>query len=260
MPHNSDKLKVTILGCGGSGGVPYTGNFWGDCDPSNPKNRRMRPSILLQKGKTSILIDTGPDLREQLNRVNDWNGHLNAVFYTHFHADHVAGIDDLRAVRYRMEKPVDIYSDSKTLDILKSRFEYAFSHKDDHYKALMSPHLIEKSGKIGDIEFINFDQPHGKITTLGFRFGDFAYTTDVADLTDEAYDTLKGVKTWVCGTVAHANNKMHADPETVCQWAGRIKPERMYLTHMNAFLDYDTLCKDLPDHIRPAYDGLELVI
>lgn len=260
MSKSKDKLKVTVLGCGGSGGVPYTGNFWGDCDPTNPKNRRTRPSILLQKGETSLLIDTGPELREQLNRVTEWNGHLDAVFYTHFHADHVAGIDDLRAIRYRMDKEIDIYSDSNTLDILQDRFEYVFKGGGEHYKALLNPHLIEKSSKIGDIDFQCFNQPHGDIETLGFRFGDFAYTTDIADLTDEVFEALKGVKTWICGAVGRAHHKLHADPETVCQWAERIQPERVYLTHMNAFIDYDRLCKDLPEHIRPAYDGLELYI
>ncbi len=256
----SDQLKVTVLGSGGSGGVPYTGNFWGDCDPNNPKNRRTRPSILLQKGETNLLIDTGPELREQLNRASDWNGHLQAVFYTHFHADHVAGIDDLRAVRYRMDRAVDIYSDAKTLEILEHRFEYAFKGNGDHYKPLVTPHLIERKGKIGEIVFQCFDQPHGDITTLGFRFGDFAYTTDVAELTDEAAEILDGVKVLICGTVGRAHHKLHADPQTVVQWAERIGAGQVYLTHMNAFLDYDTLCQELPDHVRPAYDGLEFTV
>lgn len=256
-------MKVTILGCGGSGGVPLIGNVWGACDPTNPKNLRTCASILVEEGGKTLLVDTSPDMREQLLRAELRD--LDAILYTHAHADHTHGIDNIRSLNWLIGKPVPIYADQATMDDLKLRFAYIFD--DDRpadarfYRPSVETHMIDATPlTFGPITVKAYPQPHGKITSMGFRFNDFAYSTDVATLTDEAFDVLRGVKVWVVDAIRERAHHTHANVETALEWIARIKPERAYLTHMDQSLDYATLKARLPSHVEPCYDGLTIEI
>jgi len=256
-----DKMRVVIMGCGGSGGVPYTGNFWGECDPNNPKNRRTRPSVYVAKGDTRLVIDTTPEFRQQLNATGH-TGKLDAVLYTHAHADHIYGIDDLRALWFSQGKQrVPIYGSRETLAEISLRFGYAVEQNQPDYPAIIEARHLPESFTVGDLSIESFEQQHGPLTTNGFRIGDFGYSTDLHKLSEEGFEKLKGVKIWVVGVHSRAIGAYnHVGLDEMQEWVGRIKPEMTYLTHMNAFCDYDTLCRELPPHIRPAYDGLEFLL
>lgn len=250
-------MKVTILGCGTSGGVPLIGNDWGTCDPNNPRNRRSRVSILVEEGDTTLLVDTTPDMRQQLLDCNLKT--LTAVLYTHAHADHAHGIDDLRSVNWLIKKPVDIYANRATIQELQERFAYIFQcggNQSEFYRPRITPHLIEGPLQIGSINITPYAQNHGPVQSLGFRFNDFAYSTDVHLMDEVGYGVLKGVKTWVVDCVRETPHPTHSHLEQTLQWIDRVKPERAYLTHMNNSLDYATLAAKLPEDVEPAYDGL----
>ncbi|MDD3181507.1 MAG: MBL fold metallo-hydrolase [Alphaproteobacteria bacterium] len=252
-------MKITILGCGCSGGVPLIGNVWGACDPSEPRNHRTCVSILVEEGGQTLLVDTSPDMREQLLRVR--LRAVDAILYTHEHADHTHGIDNIRSPNWLMGKPVPLYADQHTMDDLKQRFSYIFDDqrpaRAQFYLPAVETHIIGKAPlTFGPITVKAFLQPHGKINSLGFRFNDFGYSTDVADLTDEAVDILKGVKVWVVDGVRERPHHTHANVDTALEWIERVKPERAYLTHMDQTLDYATLKARLPDNVEPCYDGL----
>ena len=258
-------MRVTILGCGGSSGVPIIGNDWGSCDPSNPKNRRTRPSILVADGPTAILVDTSPDLRQQLLAADVRS--LDAVLYTHAHADHTHGIDDLRAVSWLTGRPLDVYLDAPTLAVLQTRFEYCFTTAEAahafHRPALV-PHLIEGSlepFRVGGIDIVPFDQDHGASHTLGFRFGGrIAYSTDVKHLDESAFAVLAGVEVWIVSSLREEPHSAHAHLDLTLSWIERVRPGRAYLTHMNYHMDYDRLRRSLPPGVEPAYDGLVIEI
>ena len=257
------KTRIVIMGCGGSGGVPYAGNIWDKCDPKNPKNRRTRPSVYIAKGDTRIVIDTAPEFRQQLNATGH-TGKLDAVLYTHAHADHIAGIDDLRALWHANNKtPVTIYAEPDVLRELHVRYDYLFEMKTPLYPALLYPKEMTENLTIGDINIRSFAQEHSFVSTVGFRIGDFAYSTDAVRLSEQAFKTLEGTKIWVVGAHIDPNGNDgggHAGLNTIKEWSARIKPDMIYLTHLNASGDYDELCKQLPANIRPAYDGLEFEI
>ncbi len=250
-------MKITVLGCGTSGGVPIIGNDWGACDPRDPRNRRMRVSVLAEEGDTRLLIDTSPDLRQQLLNCNLQT--LTAVLYTHAHADHTHGIDDLRAINWLTKKPIAIYADPRTMKELEERFAYIFhgSMAPGHfYKPVVEPHLINGPFRIDGVNITPFAQSHGDIQSLGFRLNDFAYSTDVNQLDEAAFEALKGVKVWIVDCVREKPHPTHSHLEQTLQWIARVKPERAYLTHMNHSLDYATLAAKLPSGVWPAYDGL----
>lgn len=251
-------VRVTILGCGGSSGVPLIGNVWGDCDPANPKNRRTRPSILVQTDRTTVLVDTTPDLREQLLRADV--KHLDGVLYTHGHADHTHGIDDLRGVNWVSRLPIDIHADAVTLAALQSRFSYCFNAPPaSGYFAqpVLVPHVIDGPFRIGDIDILPFAQDHGYSASLGFRFGRIAYSTDVVRLDEAAFAALDGVATWIVDCVRpEPPHPVHAHWPITKAWIDRVKPKRAILTHMNHMMDYDTLCRTLPAGVEPGHDGL----
>lgn len=254
-------MRVTILGCGGSYGVPMIGNNWGNCDPANPKNRRRRPSILVEDGATRILVDTSPDLREQL--LSAGVVHLDAVVYTHGHADHTHGIDDLRALNILMGAPIPVYADAGTLASLRKRFDYCFQPLKaglGYYKPTLVPHVIEGLFVVGRTEIVPFVQDHGYMTSLGFRFGRFAYSTDVVNLDETAFAALEGVEVWVVDAVREVPHPVHAHLARTLGWIERLRPARAYLTHMNHTMDYDTLMRKLPPGVEPAYDGLVIDI
>lgn len=255
-------MKIRILGCGAATGVPSLSGGWGRCDPANPKNRRRRPSILVEQGDTRILVDTTPDLREQL--LDAGVRSLNGVLYTHAHADHVHGIDDLREINRAMKAGIPVYAEAPVLDSIRHRFDYAFvpfdAEKYSMYKPLLEPCVIDGPFRVGEVDVLPFEQDHGYVKTTGFRFGRFAYSTDVIDLPEAAFDALAGVTTWVVGCLMEEPHQTHAHLDKVLGWIERIRPRRTILTHMSVRLDFDALAAVLPPGVEPACDGLEIEV
>lgn len=253
-------LKVTILGSGASGGVPLIGNEWGACDPNEPKNRRRRCSILIQSAETTLLVDASPDCRAQL--LDAGVERLDAVIFTHAHADHIHGIDDLRWVNVAMGAVIPAYGSEITLEQINTRFGYVFAPLDDKksrnyfYKPCLDPIPVHDSARIGDLDIRFFTQDHGFSNTLGFRIGDFAYSVDVVELDEDAFGVLEGVRTWVVACLGPNPHPTHAHVDKVVDWVSRVRPERTWLTHMSHMLDYASLKTDLPNDIEPSYDGL----
>lgn len=248
-------MKVTVLGCGTSSGVPRIDGKWGKADPNNPKNRRRRVSVLVEEGDTTVIIDTSPDLREQC--LSAGVKHLNGVLYTHDHADHTHGIDDLRGFRHGMGQLVDVYGNADTLSVLKHRFDYIFEEKQG-YPPLCRPHEIADNAvfTVGEMQVRSFPQIHGPITSLGYRIGDMAYSTDLNDLPEESVKALEGVKVWIVDALRYDPHPTHLHLDKTLEWIDRIKPERAILTHMTSEMDYETLLRDLPAGVEPGYDGL----
>ncbi len=258
-------LRVTILGCGSSGGVPRIGSLWGKCDPANPRNRRRRCSILVERiakgGRTSLLVDTSPDLREQLLSVRA--DALDAVLYTHDHADHTHGIDDLRMVAYAMKRPLDCYFDVPGRASIVSRFAYCFeSPAGSAYPPFLAardltpgtPVTLEGGG--GPIEALPIAQEHGEITSLGFRFGGIAYSPDLSGVPASSVPLLEGLDLWIVDALRPTPHPSHFSASQALEWIERLGPKRAILTHMTAELDYETLKRELPSHVEPAYDGM----
>jgi len=262
-------LKLTILGCGSSGGVPRIGGDWGLCDPHNPKNRRRRCSLLAQRrgqgGVTNVLVDTSPDMREQLLGTDvSW---LDGVLYTHEHADHIHGIDDLRVVAINGRKRIRVWADHRTNAHLRNRFNYCFEQPaGSDYPPICDAHLItpyetvEVDGPGGEISAIPFEQLHGNIRSLGFRFGALAYSSDLNDLPEESLDLLKDLDIWIVDALKQTPHPSHFSLAEALDWIERINPKRAILTNMHVDLDYETLRQTLPPYIEPAYDGLTVEI
>ncbi len=252
--------KFTILGCGPSGGVPligpHLGGFWGLCDNNNPKNRRMRASLFVEYEGKRLLIDTSPDLRQQFLTFGLQD--INAVLYTHDHADHTHGIDELRSLFFaRKERMIPIYGNKETIEILKERFAYLFEGGQHYiYPKILEPHFVEGDLSVQGASIISFTQVHGVGTSLGYRFGKMAYSTDVTDFDERAQECLKGLDVWVIDCLSREPKPSHLHLEGVLQWIEKMKPKKAILTHMNPSLDYETLKKELPPHIEPAYDGM----
>jgi phosphoribosyl 1,2-cyclic phosphate phosphodiesterase len=253
-------MRVTILGCGASSGTPAVDVGWGSCDPQNPRNRRLRPSILVEAGDTRLLVDTSPDLREQLLAAQV--KHLNGVLYTHGHADHLHGIDDLRTLNRVMGKAIEIYADAATIQEVRQRFAYVLEPLSPDskffYKPVLVPNIIRTgtSFRIGDVAIDVFGQDHGFGDTLGFRFGPIAYSTDLTELPDSAFEILKGVSTWIIGTLTETPHPTHAHVGKALDWAKRAGAGRVVLTHLGCQLDYENLRAKLPKDAEPAYDGM----
>ena len=252
-------VEIIILGCGNSAGVPAITNWWGNCDPENPKNRRTRPSIALKSENTTVIIDTGPDFKEQYNREN--LSPPGGIIYTHMHADHTAGIDELRNIKRLTKQTFKIYGAADTLESLKMRYEHMFKESESgFYKLVCEPHEVKNNDvlSIGDIQFKVFEQDHGTITSLGLRIGDLGYSTDMKHLDDNAYDVLKGIKVWIVDAAGyqHPANPVHASIEEVVAMNERIGAEEVYLTHLPPTMDYASIEKELPDGFFMAYDGL----
>ncbi len=257
-------MKVTVLGCGSSGGTPQVGLGWGAADPKNPRNRRSRPSILVEIGTTRILVDASPDLRQQL--LNADVDRLDAVLFTHAHADHCHGIDDLRAINEAMGADLPAYADEIAWDMIGRRFDYVLTPKDPKSRFYYKPVLVPTTIKAGDrfsikgIEIQAFDQDHGFLRTLGFRFGRFAYSTDVVSLPEESFAALEGVEVWIVGTLGLQPHPTHAHVAKAVEWIERVGAKEAWLTHMSHRIDYASVAAQLPPHIRPAHDGLTLDI
>lgn len=254
-------IEVTILGCGSSGGVPLIGNIWGPCDPNDSRNTRRRVSILVKKNKKTFLVDTSPDLRMQMldAKVKD----VDAVLYTHSHADHVHGIDDLRAFCWQRKdnKPLPIYSDQYTIDQITNRFDYAFENK---YGPAV-PSLAANTISIGNntIQGVNVEaikQIHGKGFSLGYRFDNVAYSTDVNNLPNESMEQLKDLDLWIVDCVRYEPHYSHSHFDQTISWINKLKPKRAILTHMGHWLDYNDLKNKCPDNVEPGIDGMVIKI
>jgi len=253
-------LKITVLGTGASGGIPIIGCDCGVCKSSNPKNKRSRVSILLESATTKILVDTSPDLREQALQNNITA--IDAIIYTHSHADHLHGIDDVRSFNYQKNAAIDAYGDSATLAEIRERFAYTLMLANEYhngwYRPCLNPLEITagKAFKVGDIEILPFEQIHGRGKSLGFRFGNFAYSTDVNVMPEQAFESLEGIDIWLVDCLRYLPAPSHSHLERTLQWIERVKPKQAYLTHMHHEFDYDILAKELPSGVFPAYDGL----
>ncbi len=260
-------ISFTILGSGSSGGVPRMsdkpGGNWGACDPDNPKNRRRRCSMLITREEngttTRVLIDTSPDMRAQLLDANV--GRLDAVVYTHSHADHMHGVDDLRQIVYNMKSRVDVWADGPTQDSLLARFGYAFIQPEgSSYPAILNLHTIdgdiEISGDGGTITLTPFEVSHGNIDSLGFRIGDLAYLPDVSDMSPAAWDVLKGLDVFILDALRREPHPTHVHLDRALEWIAKSGAKRGVLTNMHIDLDYETVAAETPAHISPAYDGM----
>jgi phosphoribosyl 1,2-cyclic phosphate phosphodiesterase len=258
-------LRLTILGCGSSGGVPRVGQGWGACEPSNPRNRRRRCSVLVDKqgteGATRVLIDTSPDLREQL--LDAAVGHLDAIVYTHDHADHTHGIDDLRPLTIQNKKRIDAFMDEATSRSLTAKFAYAFrTPPGSDYPPILTERRIESgeafevSGSGGAIALMPFRLEHGGMDALGFRIGDLAYTPDVSAIPEEALPYLQDLAIWIIDALRMRPHPSHFHLDEALLWIERLKPRRAILTNMHNDLDYAELVARLPNHITPAHDGM----
>ena len=253
-------MRVTILGSGCSGGTPQPGRGWGRCDPTNPKNRRRRPSILVENQDTTVLVDTSPDLREQLLDADVTR--LDAVVYTHAHADHLHGIDDLRGINRNMGTAIDAYADENTLAIIEERFGYVLKPlpptATSVFKPTLVPHVLNDRGSvdIGNLTFTGFTQDHGFSETMGYRINNVGYTTDVVELPDHAFDILAGIDVWIIGTFIDHPHLTHVDVDRALGWIEKLKPRRGIFTHLSQSLDHEKLAAYLPEGVEPAYDGM----
>ena len=258
---------ITILGCGSSGGVPRLGFGWGSCDPQELKNRRRRCSILIERvidnKKTTAIIDTSPDLREQLLSTNTTR--LDAVLFTHDHADHVHGIDDVRPYALLQRQRLPVYMDKVTAKGIKKRFSYVFETVEgSDYPPIVEEfpieigREIEITGEGGSINFLPFLLQHGPVPALGFRINNVAYTPDVNAIPEHSLQVLRNLDVWIVDALRIPPHPTHFCLDETLHWIEQLKPNRAVLTNMHTDMDYATLCKQLPDHIRPAYDGMKI--
>ncbi|MFG1479529.1 MBL fold metallo-hydrolase [Xanthobacter sp. V4C-4] len=258
-------LTVTILGCGSSGGVPRVGQGWGACDPLEPRNRRRRCSILVERrgatGTTRVLVDTSPDLREQL--LDAGVTALDAVLFTHSHADHTHGIDDLRPLAIEHRRRIDIHADGETLAALRKRFGYCFeTPPGSGYPPILTAHRFHDGGEItiegpgGPIVALPFRQHHGDVESFGFRFGDVAYSSDVNGLPESSLPRLRQLDVWIIDALRETPHPSHFSVTDALNHIATLQPRRAILTDLHTDLDYATLKRKLPERVEPAYDGL----
>ena len=252
-------MKVRILGCGTSTGVPKIGNEWGQCDPDEPRNRRLRTSIMVESAGERMLVDCGPDLRQQLLAA-DVN-RLDSVIVTHTHGDHCHGLDELRPVAQAVGGPIPLHARGAVLDELKQRFGYAFEQS-DFYRPIVEGRELGEELRFGEAQVRFVDQPHGGPTSLGLRFDEpgysGAYAIDFSDLTNEMASLYEGADVWIADCLTRRPHPTHAHLDGVLGWARDLCVGQLYLVHMGNGLDYRSLIAELPDWAAPAYDGLEI--
>ena len=270
----SDILRFTILGCGSSPGVPRIGGDWGNCDPDNPKNRRLRSSFAVQRisetGTTTVVVDTGPDFRQQM--LNAEIKCLDGVLYTHAHADHIHGIDDLRGFALIQRERIEVYANQQTVERLHQSFEYCFkSYNPKMYPPILAANVIEPfkavtiEGEGGAITVLPIAQQHGPIQSIGYRFicgdgGDVCYSSDISGLELEAKDNLQNLNTWIVDALQYKSHISHFSLDEALEQIENLKPKRAILTHMHIPMDYDSVQNETPQHVQPAYDGLNFEI
>ena len=265
------RITARILGCGSSGGVPRIGNIWGACDPTNPKNRRMRCALLITgtydgaDGVTRVLIDAGPDLREQMLQAQV--PEIDGVLFTHEHADHTHGIDDLRVLALNAKRRVDVYMSIATEVRLREAFGYCFAAPENSpYPPILNAHSIAPGERIviegagGSIAIQPFEQQHGSITSLGFRIGRFAYSCDLSAIPPTSEWALENLDTWVLDALRYAPHPSHLSLEESLALIQRHRPHRAILTNLHVDMDYETLASQVPPHIEPAFDGMEIEV
>lgn len=264
---NRAPLAITVLGCGSSGGVPRVAMGWGACDPANPKNRRRRCSILVERegpeGTTSVLVDTSPDLREQL--IDAEVKRLDAILITHDHADHTHGLDDVRPLVIHMRRRIPLYTDERTSAVLNERFGYCFrTPPGSFYPPLVDERRLEIGSRFavegpgGPLEGVPFDMEHGETRALGFRFGDVAYASDVSALPKDSLDGLQGLDLLILDALRYTPHPSHFSVSDAVATIEALKPKRAVLTNLHTDLDYARLSGELPDGIVPAFDGMRL--
>lgn len=257
------ELEFVILGCGSSGGVPRGDGDWGDCDPAEPKNRRLRCSLLVRRhgpdGVTNVLIDTSPDLREQMlaARVS----HVDAVLYTHDHADQTHGIDDLRVFAIRSRRRIPAFMDAATREALEGRFRYIFESVEG-YPAILDSRPVPPHGEAWSIEgpggavpVVTFDQAHGPIRSVGYRIGPVAYSSDVSDLDEAALEAVRGCDLWIVDALRWTPHPTHAHVDKTLDWIARSGVKRAVLTNLHLDLDYNALKAVVPANVDVAFDG-----
>lgn len=260
-------VVARILGCGSSSGVPRLGGGWGDCDPAEPRNRRQRCALLIRRGNgaatTAALIDTGPDIRAQL--LDATATRIDGVFYTHEHADHIHGIDDLRAFALLERRRVDVWADAATFEVLQRRFGYVFATPPgSEYPPILAGHelahgeTITLDGPGGPIPVTAFTLQHGTIDAFGYRIGNLAYTPDVSGIPAGSRAFLEGLDTWIVDALRPRPHPSHFSLDDALGWIAELKPKRAILTDLTGEMDYATLRRALPPGVEPAYDGLEI--
>ncbi len=260
-----DKIVFTVLGCGASGGVPRLGNNWGACNPKNIKNQRLRCSLLVEKKmkskKTVALIDTGPDMRQQLlkAKVED----LDGIIYTHSHADHVHGIDDLRMLVFKRRARLPVYADKKTSKRLKEGFGYIFKQpKGSNYPAILDLKKLDKPTKIngpaGEIIFEPLEVKHGETDALGFKIGNLAYIPDVSEIYQESWEKILGIDVLIIDALRYDPHPSHSHLSQTLEWIKKLKPKKTYLINLNIELDYEKLTREVPENVSVCYDMLRI--
>lgn len=250
-------MKAHILGSGTSTGVPLIGCDCRVCLSDDSRNNRKRVSLLIQDERTNLLIDTSPDLRVQL--LNSNIDTLNAVLYTHAHADHLHGLDDLRSINYKMGESINVWGSGPTLDVITERFGYAFHSLDRGWgRPSLVPNVLNHGNEfwIDNLRILPFEQIHGRGITTGYRLGNIAYSTDVKSFPDTSIELLAGIKVWILDCVGYQEHPTHAHLDLVLKWVDKVKPERTILTHMSHQIEYNELSAALPKGVEPAYDGL----
>ena len=279
MTDIDDEFRIRILGCGSSGGVPRFGGAdgkgdWGECNPAEPRNRRTRCSILVERAHpesrfsheatTSVLVDTSPDMRAQLLEAQC--SHLDAVLFTHDHADQAHGIDDLRVFAISQEQRIPVFLDQETAGHLLTRFSYCFKQaKNSPYPAILDRQIMPKAGEkfyldgpAGRVPVLSFLQYHGSVNSLGFRFGAMAYSSDVVGLPEESFGLLEDLDLWIVDALQPTPHKTHAHLDMTLEWVERLKPKHTILTNLHVSMDYQSLINQLPDHVEPAFDGMTI--
>lgn len=253
-------MKIRILGCGPSYGVPSLSRGYGDCNPNNPKNKRTRTAMLLMTEQGNIVFDTGPEIRQQL--IEAGTPKLDALLYTHSHYDHMGGAEDVRKALWNADANVPLPVYLTHADEREFRNLVYFAFRPIAERSLFDIRIIKpyQEFEINGLKVLPIKQYHDENISIGYRIGDFAYSTDVKKMDEEGFEALKGIKTWILGVTTPSENPKHINLEEALQWIDRIKPERAFLTHMGTRMDYDTLCHKLPSHIRPVYDGMEIEV
>ena len=256
-------MRVTILGCGTSGGVPRLGGEdgrgdWGDADPKDPRNRRRRCSILVEDNGKTVLVDTSPDVRAQL--LDAAVRRIDAVVWTHDHADQCHGMDDLRPYAYRQGGPIESWADARTFGILKRRFGYCFEREGNFYSPIYHPNMIQGPFKAAGMDILPFEQDHGTIPSLGFRFGGMAYANDVVALPEAAFDAMRGIEVLIVDATRYKPHPTHAHLDLTLRWIERIAPKRAFLTNLHIDMDYAEVDRRTPAHVTPCHDGLVIEI
>ena len=259
------ELCFTILGCGSSGGVPRLGGKWGNCDPNNSKNVRKRCSLLIQRFEgeavTSVLIDTTPDMRQQL--LDAKIGTLDAVVYTHEHADHLHGLDDLRMIVINMNKRLPVYAASRTKKSILERFGYAFeTPKGSPYPPILDMNDLNSElsidGPGGVINITTFDVEHGNISARAIKVNNVLYTPDISAFIADTDNALQDIDCWILDSLRYTPHPSHINVQQALEWIKKYKPRRSILTNLHVDLDYEILSAETPEHVTPAYDGLRI--